>query len=741
MDTQGSANTVSTVMNFSVAAGPAPVISNPLPVGVQPYSTTQVTLRVSTNEAATCRYHTSDVVYSSMSNTFASTGGTTHQITGFAVSNGKSYSLFVRCINGGGFASTDSRVIGFSVATSPQGATPAFIGAAGGGATSVGGRGSMVYEVTNLNDAGPGSLREGINMPGPRTIVFRVGGMIRLYSSLKITNPYITIAGQTAPGGGILLSGEYLTPPVPGAQNMLIIETSDVILRFVRFRLSLSGGDPCPGDNEDCRADNITIKPSASGVGARNIILDHVSASWGTDENMGVASRSTSALLTDLTISWSLIGEGLLPHSMGILLAGSNEMDALTTGIDLHHNFFTSNQERNPQMRLGEGSFINNIVYLWKGGGGTHFFGGTTFDIIGNIYKQGPGTDDNDILFSPDCADPIYIQGTPSVYIAGNLGVHQSDVEVDNWPFIQGRASDPTCNPTGTSNHYVLPESHKRTTPLQSINPRAYPITVHHVFNDSLEDLILNNVGASKRLDCLGNWISNRDGVDQRLVTQFLNNTGIIPTSVSEVGGFPILASGTACTDTDHDGMPDQWETAKGLNPNNASDGPTIHTSGYSHLERYLNGESATTTSCNTVTTSNFSQSTYNAYGAPYDAFQTSTNLMNARCNSADTHTINLTTGVTGDTTRIVYTKGYWYDAVTTSWRQYIGTCTGALNGEWCQGSVSATITDPNVSTASAGAPTYLVGMTCSIQGGSWKCGCRDTTCANFSWQIQGAGM
>ena len=144
---------------------------------------------------------------------------------------------------------------------------------------------------------------------------------------------------------------------------------------------------------------------------------------------------------------------------------------------------------------------------------------------------------------------------------------------------------------------------------------------------------------------------------------------------------------------------------------------------------------------CNTVTTTNFSQSAYNSYGAPYDAFQTSTNLMNAMCTGADTHTVNLTTGVTGDTTRIVYTKGYWYDATTTAWRQYTGTCTGALNGEWCQGSVSATITDPNVSTASAANPTYLVGMTCSVQGGGWKCGCRDTSCTNFSWQIQGAGM
>ena len=151
--------------------------------------------------------------------------------------------------------------------------------------------------------------------------------------------------------------------------------------------------------------------------------------------------------------------------------------------------------------------------------------------------------------------------------------------------------------------------------------------------------------------------------------------------------------------------------------------------------------QTSTPTSCSTVTPTNFTTSTYNSYGAPFDAFQTSTNLMDAKCTTADTHTINLTTGITGDTTRIVYTKGYWYDSTASSWTQYSGTCTGALNGEWCQGSVSSTITSPNLSTASASNPTYVVGMTCSVQGGSWKCGCRDTACANFSWQVQGAGQ
>jgi hypothetical protein len=168
----------------------------------------------------------------------------------------------------------------------------------------------------------------------------------------------------------------------------------------------------------------------------------------------------------------------------------------------------------------------------------------------------------------------------------------------------------------------------------------------------------------------------------------------------------------------------------------------TVPGTNWAAVHFVLMGASGTgPTACHTVNTTNFSQSAYNAYGAPFDVFQTTTNLMAATCTSGNPNTLTATLGITGDTTRIVYTRGYWYDAVTSGWKQYSGTCTGALNGDWCQGSVSATITDANVSTASSTNPTYLVGMTCSVQGGSWKCGCRDTTCSNFLWQVQGAGM
>lgn len=147
------------------------------------------------------------------------------------------------------------------------------------------------------------------------------------------------------------------------------------------------------------------------------------------------------------------------------------------------------------------------------------------------------------------------------------------------------------------------------------------------------------------------------------------------------------------------------------------------------------------TVACNTVTPANFSGAAYNSYGAPYDLFASNAQLVDAKCSSSDIRTINATIGKVGDTTRIVYTKGYYYDPGITNWAQYTSTCTGTLNGDWCAGPVTATITDADISTASASAPAYFVGMTCSVQGGSWRCGCRDTSCTNFYWQIQGAGQ
>jgi hypothetical protein len=168
----------------------------------------------------------------------------------------------------------------------------------------------------------------------------------------------------------------------------------------------------------------------------------------------------------------------------------------------------------------------------------------------------------------------------------------------------------------------------------------------------------------------------------------------------------------------------------------------TPTSSGTAHFSLYATlTPSSSFAACNTVTTSNFSQSAYTAYGAPYDVFAANAPLVDAQCTPSDTHTINATLGKVGDTTHIVYTKGYYYDTVLANWTQYTATCNGTLNGQWCQGNATATITSPNLSTASAASPAYFVGMVCSSQGGAWKCGCRDTTCSQFYWMVEGAGM
>ena len=145
--------------------------------------------------------------------------------------------------------------------------------------------------------------------------------------------------------------------------------------------------------------------------------------------------------------------------------------------------------------------------------------------------------------------------------------------------------------------------------------------------------------------------------------------------------------------------------------------------------------------SCNTVTRQKFFQPAYNAYGAPFDLFAANAPLVDAKCNISDPHTLSVTIGKVGDSTRIAYTKGYYYNPGISNWSPFTGICNGTLNGGWCAGNITATITNPNISTASANAPTYFVGMVCSVQGGQWRCGCRDTTCTNFYWMLQGAGQ
>lgn len=434
---------------------------------------------------------------------------------------------------------------------------PAFPGAEGGGANSVGGRGGRVIEVTNLNDSGPGSFRAACEAKGARTIVFRVGGTISIKDRIRITNPYITVAGQTAPGGGICIrNGEIL------------IRTHDVIIRYLRIR---------PGKNTHDK-DGIWVSD-----GSYNVIIDHCSLSWATDENLSIGSGYPAA--HNITFSWNLIAEGLEPHSCGSLIYNSHG-SLESVDISIHHNMYIHNHNRNPLIGTASARLINNIIYDWSQFA-IRIFGGVHIDIIGNVIKPGPSTQKGtenqySIWWSQSYGDPKQsVSGNPSIYLSNNYGIHQQNFAGDDWQMIAPHIK----------NHVSSLQKSKslRLIPLSESTP---PITINHIASvKELEEILLNEIGASKRLDAQGNWVYNRDPVDERLINEYLTGAGKIPTNENEVGGYPVLDHGIAPLDTDHDGMPDLWEKSHGLNPNNPFDGKLdADNDGYTNLEEYLNG-------------------------------------------------------------------------------------------------------------------------------------------------------
>ncbi len=254
-------------------------------------------------------------------------------------------------------------------------AIPAFPGAEGFGANALGGRGGDVIEVTNLNDDGPGSLRAAINSEGPRIVVFRTGGTIELQSTLEIINPFITIAGQTAPGGGITLKNRS------SSKGTLFVRTHDVVIRNLRSR-------PGPPAERSSNGDAIEIL----GPDAYNIIIDHCSFSWAIDEVV-----STWYAAHNITIQWSIIAEGLNCskhekgcHSMGMLLGSEG-----SGNISIHHNLFAHNHQRNPFIKTsGLVDVVNNVIYNPWGtpSVATDDFGEVQVNYIANYFKRGADT-------------------------------------------------------------------------------------------------------------------------------------------------------------------------------------------------------------------------------------------------------------------------------------------------------------------------------------------------------------
>jgi hypothetical protein len=431
----------------------------------------------------------------------------------------------------------------------PPGTPPAFPGAEGEGAISLGGRGGRALYVTTLADSGPGSLRAAVEATGPRTVVFAVSGTIALKTPLEIKQGRITIAGQTAPGDGITLRDQPL-----------MIDADDVVVRFIRSRL---------GDAADVDADAITV-----GSGQR-IILDHVSTSWSSDESLSVTVTRPDLgrpAYQHVTVQWSLIGESLncntakkgACHGFGSLLRGAHG-----TRLSMHHNLWAHHQDRMP--RPGNylkpeadplGGFYDlraNVFYNWgtERAGYNLDRGGerASYNFVGNVYLRGPSSKGS---FAFEESNP-----GSHAFFAGNS--MDGQVPAAPWTLVRAHARH---LPGG------LPEGYKLAAPL----PFA-PITVDAP--DRTLDRVLAGVGASLV----------RDAVDQRHIDDVRQRRGKLINSQSEVGGWPALQSKPALLDSDGDGMPDSWETAQGLNPQDGADAAQVDpASGYTNLERYLNG-------------------------------------------------------------------------------------------------------------------------------------------------------
>lgn len=419
----------------------------------------------------------------------------------------------------------------------------AFPGAEGAGAFSQGGRGGKVIAVTTLADSGPGSLRAAVTSKGPRTIVFKVGGLIELSKTLEISEPSVTIAGQTAPGDGICLRNAGLK-----------VNANDVIVRHLRVR---------PGDVMQKELDAISVGS------VRRVILDHCSASWGTDETVSVHGDAD-----DITVQWCLISESL---NKSVHKKGAHGYGSLIVAEDgdltFHHNAYVSHNSRSPRpgSRQLENpgtrfEFANNVVYNWGARSGYNSDTPLFMNYVGNYLKPGPSTSKGFRCFY------FQVGGTKTrIFAEGNQIEGCPEATADNWAGIRGSMMITRDDLASLvrSNSAVIKSA-------VDIEP-AVDAFMH----------VLSEAGATK---------PRRDVVDRRIVNEIQTGTGKIIDSQNEVDGWPQYANGTSPVDTDADGIPDDWESSHGLNAQDAADGNTDGDSdGYTNLEEWLNGTSPAT--------------------------------------------------------------------------------------------------------------------------------------------------
>lgn len=472
---------------------------------------------------------------------------------------------------GSGEAVSDAVYARFEIPSHEEdGEVRAFPGAEGGGMYTTGGRGGTVYHVTNLEDSGQGSLRYGLSLSGKRTIVFDVAGVIELKSKLEIKNGDVTVAGQTAPGDGICLKNYTFR-----------ISASNVIIRFIRCRM----GDEAKTEDDAMQVMNHTDDSY------RNIIIDHCSVSWSTDECASFYG------MKDFTFQWNIVSESLRvsvhekgTHGYGGIWGGNN--------ATYHHNLLAHHDSRNPRIdhdyvstQKGPVTIFNNVVYNWYGntcyGGESSDKNGSEsrkYNFFNNYYKPGPATPSNHIWFLQPTTSCSNCGGTiipGRFYMAGNVMYGQDALTGDNWKAAKS-------SPTGV---YIA------ASDVTKIKAGA-------AFTMNVRQSVHTGEGCLKPVLSYAGASFARDGIDARIAEETEKGTatymgasskfkGLIDTQ-SEVGGWPSYAASAdqiaRNKDTDGDGMPDWFEKEFGLDETkNDANVVWLDKNGrYTNLEMYL---------------------------------------------------------------------------------------------------------------------------------------------------------
>ncbi len=418
---------------------------------------------------------------------------------------------------------------------SAQDALVAFPGAEGFGRFATGGRGGEIYHVTNLNDSGTGSLRDAVSKPN-RIIVFDVSGVIRLKSRLTFKNN-LTILGQTAPGEGIQVYGNGVS----------FSNANNIIVRYLRVRMGVSGD---------------TGKDAAGVASGHDMIFDHMSVLWGRDENFSVSSDTKATGPSNVTIQNSIIGQGLQPHSCGGLIQTDN-------GVTLFRNLYIENATRNPKVK-GLNQFVNNVSYNW-GKEAAYNMGGDSAgeswaEISGNYWITGPWL---------NAAYPLVGGNSNFKYCAeGNWYDSNIDGVLDGHEMSDDEYAKSGGARVGTTAALVDRGA-----------PKEIPVIESRMSAPEALDYVLAYAGAS---------LPVRDEVDQYLIDELasfgsLGTTGGINTEkLLPHQGTGVLYGGYKPLDTDGDGIPDEWEAANGLDPQDPADAAAIAANGYANIENYV---------------------------------------------------------------------------------------------------------------------------------------------------------